>query len=83
MANLFISGFAFQDVCNISVSRYDEFLEATNHWIPADKVDNLSAQCILLTNRSSFPFNSLARSFLKISLEIILRAQVCLLLVAC
>lgn len=47
MADLFISAFAFQDVCNISVSRYDKFLEATNHWIPADKVDNLSAQCIL------------------------------------
>ncbi|PVD18559.1 hypothetical protein C0Q70_21109 [Pomacea canaliculata] len=37
MADLFISAFAFQDVCNISISRYDEFLEATNHWIPADK----------------------------------------------
>ncbi|XP_025080003.1 ADP-ribosyl cyclase/cyclic ADP-ribose hydrolase-like [Pomacea canaliculata] len=37
MADLFISAFAFQDVCNISVSRYDKFLEATSYPLPPDK----------------------------------------------
>lgn len=46
MADLFISAFAFQDVCNISVSRYDKFLEATSYPLPLDKVSDLWAEQI-------------------------------------